>query len=170
MSIEENKALVRRFLDAHAKGDLDTVDEMLAPDFVDHNLIPGQQPGREGYLRALTEYHGAYSHTRYVIEKQLAEGEEVVTTFAVSATHDRGEWMGLAPTGKHFEALLVLIHRIVGGKITDEWTQGSGLAELTQRRLEQEMRERERIEQELRVARSIQRASLPEEVPTLEGW
>src|ERR687897_2340973 len=147
---EKNRALVRRFLEAHAKGDLDTMEEMLAPNFVDHNLIPGQQPGREGYLRALTEYHAAYSESRYVIEKQLAEGDEVVTTFAASATHDRGEWMGLVPTGKEFKALLVLIHRIVGGKIAEEWSQGSGLAELTQQRLEQEMRERERIEQELR--------------------
>jgi serine phosphatase RsbU (regulator of sigma subunit)/predicted ester cyclase len=170
MSLEENKALVRRFLQAHAKGDLDTVDEMLAPEFVDHNLIPGQQPAREGYLRALTEFHAAYSDTRYVIEKQLAEGDEVVTTFAVSATHDRGEWMGLVPTGKQFEALLILVHGVVGGKITDEWTQGSGLAELTQRRLEQEMRERERVEQEMRVARRIQQGSLPEGVPTLGGW
>src|SRR5215211_6186638 len=171
MSIEENKALVRRFLQAHANGDVDTVDEMLAPDFVDHNLMPGQQPGREGYLRALTEYHAAYSDTRYLIEKQLAEGGEVVTTFAVSATHDRGEWMGLVPTGKQFQALLILVHRVLGGKIiTDEWTQGSGLAELTQRRLEQEMRERERVEQEMRVARRIQQGSLPEGVPTLGGW
>jgi predicted ester cyclase len=170
MSAEKNKALVRRFLQAHAKGDLDTMEEMLAPDFVDHNLLPGQRPGREGYLRAHTEYHAAYSHTRYVIDKQLAEGDEVVTTFAASAIHDRGEWMGLVPTGKEFKALLILIHRIVGGKITDEWTQGSGLAEHTQQRLEQEMRERERIEQELRVARRIQHASLPEEVPQLEGW
>ena len=172
MSSEEefNKALVRRFLEAHAKGDLNTMEEMLAPDFVDHNLLPGQRPGREGYLRAHTEYHAAYSHTRYLIDKQLAEGDEVVTTFAASAIHDRGEWMGLVPTGKEFNALLILIHRIVGGKITDEWTQGSGLAEHTQQRLEQEMRERERIEQELRVARRIQHASLPKEVPILEGW
>src|SRR5215203_2809698 len=167
---ENNKALVRRFLEAHAKGDLDTLEEMLAPDFVDHNLIPGQRPGREGYLRSFTEFHAAYSDNRYVIEKQLAEGEEVVTTFAVSSTHDRGEWMGLVPTGKQFEALLVLIHRIVGGKIAEEWSQGSGLAELAEQRLEQERIERERIEQELRVARSIQQASLPEEVPTLGGW
>ena len=145
---ENNKVLIRRFLEAHAKGDLDTLEEMLAPDFVNHNLIPGQQPGREGYLRSFTEYHAAYSHTRYVIEKQLAEGDEVVTTFAVSATHDRGEWMGFVPTGRKFEALLVLIHRIVGGRIADEWSQGSGLAELTQQRLEQERRQRERIEQE----------------------
>ena len=170
MSAERNKALVRRFLEAHAKGDLDTVEEMLAPDFVDHNLIPGQQPAREGYLRGLTEFHAAYSHTRYVIEKQLAEGDEVVTTFAVSSTHDRGEWMGLVPTGKEFKALHILIHRIVGGKITDEWNPGSNLAELAQQRLEQVRIERERIEQELKVARSIQHASLPEELPDLEGW
>src|SRR5215204_3053991 len=170
MSVEENKALVRRFLEAHAKGDLDTLEEMLAPDFVNHNLIPDQQPGREGYLGAFTEYQAAYSHTRYVIEKQIAEGDEVVTSFSASATHDRGEYMGLAPTGNEFKALLVLIHRIVGGKITDEWSQGSGLAELMQQRLEQVMRERERVEQELQVARSIQQASLPNDVPTLEGW
>jgi serine phosphatase RsbU (regulator of sigma subunit)/predicted ester cyclase len=170
MSAEKNKALVRRFLEAHAKGDLDTLEEMLAPDFVDHNLIPGEEPGREGYLKSTAEYHAAYSESRYVIEKQLAEGDEVVTTFAASATHDRGEWMGLVPTGKEFKALLVLIHRIVGGKIVEEWSQGSGLAELAQQRLEQEMRERELIDQDLRVARSIQHASLPEEVPTLEGW
>ena len=170
MSARKNKALVRRFLEAHAKGDLDTLEQMLAPDFVNHNLIPGQRPGREGYLQSFTEFHAAYSHTRYVIEKQLAEGEEVVTTFAASATHDRGEWMGFVPTGKQFEALLVLIHRIVGEKIAEEWSQGSGLAELTQQRLEQERMERERIEQELRVARRIQQASLPEEVPQLEGW
>src|SRR5215212_11178847 len=170
MSVEENKALVRRFLEAHARGDLDTLKEMLAADFVDHNLIPGQQPAREGYLGAFTEYQAAYAHTRYVIEKQIAEGDEVVTSFSANATHDRGEYMGIAPTGKEFEALLILIHRIVGGKITDEWSQGSGLAELTQQRLEQERLERERVEQELRVARTIQQASLPEEVPELEGW
>jgi predicted ester cyclase len=167
---EKNKALVRRFLEAHAEGDLGAMEQMLAPDFVDHNLIPGEEPGREGYLQATAEYHAAYSDNRYVIEKQLAEGDEVVTTFAASATHDRGAWMGLVPTGKEFNAQLVLIHRIVGGKIAEEWSQGSGLAELTQQRLEQERIERERIEQELRVARSIQQASLPKEVPALGGW
>jgi serine phosphatase RsbU (regulator of sigma subunit)/predicted ester cyclase len=170
MSAQRNKALVRRFLEAHAKGDLDTVDEMLAPDFVDHNLLPGQRPAREGYLRGLTEFHGAYSHTRYDIEKQLAEADEVVTTFAVSSTHDRGEWMGLVPTGKEFKALHILIHRIVGEKITDEWNPGSNLAELAQQRLEQERIERERVDQELQVARDIQLGSLPQGVPTLEDW
>jgi predicted ester cyclase len=100
VSAEKHKALIRRFLEAHAKGDLDTLEEMLAPDFVNHNLLPGQEPARDGYLGAFTEYHAAYSDTRYVIEKQVAERDEVVTSFTVSATHDRGEWLGLVPTGK----------------------------------------------------------------------
>jgi serine phosphatase RsbU (regulator of sigma subunit)/predicted ester cyclase len=161
---------VRRFLEAHAKGDLDALQEMLAPDFLNHNLLPGQEPDLEGYLRSFTQYHAAFSDTHYVIEKQVAEGDEVMTIFTASSIHDRGEWLGLVPAGKEFKALLILVHRIVGGKIAEEWSQGSGLAELTQRRLEQEMREREHLEQELRVARRIQQASLPEEVPTLEGW
>src|SRR5215212_3983335 len=170
MSVEENKALVRRFLEAHAKGDADALEKMLAPDFVNHYLLPGQEPDRGSYLRAFTGYHSAYSHTRYVIEKQVAGGDEVVTSFTASATHDRREYMGIAPTGKKFEAQLIFIHRISGGKIAEEWSQGSGLAEITQQRLEQERFERERAEQELRVARRIQQASLPEEVPTLAGW
>jgi serine phosphatase RsbU (regulator of sigma subunit)/predicted ester cyclase len=168
---EKNKALVRRFLEAHAKGDLGAIEEMLAPDFVNHNLLPGQEPvrkTRKGYLQSTAEYHAAFSESRYVIEKQVAEGQEVVTSFSVSATHDRGEYIGIAPTGRAFEALLILIHRIVGGKIAEEWSQGSGLAELTQQRLAQERIEHARVQQELEVARTIQQASLPKGVPSLE--
>jgi serine phosphatase RsbU (regulator of sigma subunit)/predicted ester cyclase len=167
---EYNKALIRRFLEAHAKGNLAAVEETLAPSFVNHNPLPGQKPDREGYLRSFTEYHAAFANSRYAIEKQLAEGNEVMTSFTASASHDRGEWMDLVPSGKGFEAQLILVHRIVGGKITDEWSQGSGLAELMQRRLDQELRERERIEQELQVARRIQQALLPKDSPELTGW
>ena len=41
---EKNKALVRRFLEAQAKGDLDAVKEIMAPHFVDHSPVPGQSP------------------------------------------------------------------------------------------------------------------------------
>jgi serine phosphatase RsbU (regulator of sigma subunit) len=63
----------------------------------------------------------------------------------------------------------IRIHRIAGGKITDEWSEGSMLGALLPS-IEQEARRRERIEQDLRVARNIQQASLPNELPTLQGW
>jgi serine phosphatase RsbU (regulator of sigma subunit) len=78
--------------------------------------------------------------------------------------------MGVAPTGRELTNRAIVIHRIVGGKITEEWGMGTMGAKLRGQRLEQEIRERERVEQEMRVARRIQQASLPEEVPTLEGW
>ena len=51
MSAEENKALVRRFFEAQVSGDLHAMKEMMGVDFVDHSVLPGQDPGREGYLR-----------------------------------------------------------------------------------------------------------------------
>jgi serine phosphatase RsbU (regulator of sigma subunit) len=78
--------------------------------------------------------------------------------------------MGVAPTGKVLTNRAIVIHRVVDGKIAEEWGMGTIGATLRKQRLEQEIRERERVEQELKVARSIQLASLPKEVPTLEGW
>jgi len=166
---EGNKALVRRFVEAQAKGDLDAVKEMMAPDFVARSLLPGQEPDRNGYLRATAEYHAAFPGSHYIIEKQLAEGDEVATSFTARLTHDR-EYEGFAPTGREHVLTGIFIHRIAGGRIVEEFAEGTGILELVEQRLEQEERERERIEQELRVARDIQQASLPKEVPTLKGW
>jgi ketosteroid isomerase-like protein len=62
MSAEHNKALVRRFLEAHeGKADLDALDQMLAPDFISHiKRLPGQQPDREGYKWAIAQYSAAF--------------------------------------------------------------------------------------------------------------
>jgi predicted ester cyclase len=166
---EENKALVRRFVQAQADGDLDAAKEMMAPDFVARSLLPGQEPDRNGYLRATAEYHAAFSGIRYIIEKQLAEGDEVVTSFSARLTHER-EYEGFAPTGQEHVLTGIFIHRIAEDRIVEEFAEGTGILELVEQRLEHEERERERIEQELRVARDIQQASLPKEVPTLENW
>jgi serine phosphatase RsbU (regulator of sigma subunit) len=93
-----------------------------------------------------------------------------VTRFVVRSPHDRGELMGVAPTGRVLTNRGIVIHRIVEGKIAEEWGLGTIGGTLRKQRLEQEISERERVEQELRVARSIQQASLPKEVPQLEGW
>ena len=172
MSAEHNKALVRRFLEAHeGKADLDALDQMLAPDFVSHiKRLPGQQPDREGYKWAIAQYSAAFSLIRFVIEDQVAANDKVVTRFTVNSTHDRGEIMGLAPTGRQMTNRAIVIHRIVEGKIAEEWGMGTIGSNLRGQLLEQERIERERVDQELRVARRIQQASLPKEVPELEGW
>jgi serine phosphatase RsbU (regulator of sigma subunit)/ketosteroid isomerase-like protein len=167
---ERNKVLVRRFLEAQAKGDLDTVREMMAPHFVDHHPRNQQPDHREGYLRVFAQEQAAFSDIRYIIEDQIAEDDKVMTRWTGSGVHDRGEYQGFAPTGRWSAGKIIDVHRIEGGKIAEEWKGASTLADLQQERLAQVERKRERIEQELWVARSIQQASLPKEVPTLEGW
>jgi serine phosphatase RsbU (regulator of sigma subunit)/ketosteroid isomerase-like protein len=172
MSAEENMALARRFMEARVvKRDLDAVDEMLAPDFVNRNkLVPGQEPDREDYLQGIAAFHAALSEGHLIIEDQVAGGDKVVTRLVVHSPHDRGELMGVAPTGRVLTNRAIVIHRIVEGKIAEEWGMGTIGSTLRKQRLEQEISERERIEQELRVARTIQQASLPKEVPQPEGW
>src|SRR5215216_412385 len=157
-------------MEARAKADLDAIEEMMAPDFISHGLLPGQQPGREDYKRQVAKSGSALSDVRFVIEEQVAAGDKVISRISGRATHDRKEIMGVAPTGREVTSMAIFIHRISGGKIAEEWGAGTAGSELMGQRLEQERIERERIEQELQVARSIQQASLPKEVPTLEGW
>src|SRR5829696_7320115 len=149
----KNMALVRRFMEAQANAN--------------------QEHGREGYKQQVAEQLAALSEVRCIIEDQLAKGEKVVTRITWRSIHDRGEYFGLMPRGTEVEVTAMTMHRIVGGKITEEWSEwseGSGSAEVAQAHLEQEVRKRERVEHDLRMARSIQQASLPKEVPTLEGW
>ncbi len=171
MSVEEdNKALVRRFTEEVInQGNLDVADELLAPDFVDHDVIPGKVGGIEDVKRWIAERRASFSDLHFSIEEQIAEGDKVVTRIISSGTHDQNEYRGLAPSGARITMETVNIYRVVEAKIV-EVRHTANTAGLWQQRLQQERIERERIEQELQVARSIQQASLPKEVPTLEGW
>jgi predicted ester cyclase len=171
MSAEENMALARRFMEARVKGDLDALDEMMTHDYVSHaKLLPDQQPDREGEKWVVTQFAAAFSKRRLLVEDQVAGRDKVVTRFIVHFTHDLGELMGVAPSGREMTNRAIVIHRIVEGKIAEEWGLGTLGSKLRGQRLEHERIERERIDQELQVARSIQQASLPKEVPQLEGW
>ena len=160
---ETNKALVRRFLEAQSKGEVDTVKEMLAPDFVEDGWSQEEPDHRERYLRGLAEEQAAFSDIRYIIEDQIAEGDKVMTRWRGRGVHDRGEYVGLAPTGREAESQVIDVHRVEGGKIAEEWKGTTAVENLQEERLAQ-------VDQELLVARRIQQASLPKEVPELEGW
>jgi len=169
-SLEENKALVRRFNEeVYNRGNTDVADELLAPNFVSRDALTREEASREDYKREIAEQAATSSDLHFSIEEQIAEGDKVVTRTIGSGTHDLAEYEGLAPSGTRITIENIDIHRVVEGKIVEEWGV-SDTSPLWQRRMEQERIERERFEQELLVARRIQQASLPREVPTLEGW
>jgi signal transduction histidine kinase len=159
---EENKIVARRFLEAQAKGDMETLDELMAQDFADRSLLPGQRPGREDYKQSVAEMLAVYANTGFTIEAQIAEGDHVVSRYTGSSVH-RGKFLGVDPTGRESGYSGIAIHRIAGGKIVEEWAEADNL-EVVQSALELELRRRERIEQEKMAALGKLSAGLAHEL------
>jgi steroid delta-isomerase-like uncharacterized protein len=119
-STEQDKALVRRFTEMVNRGDADALDEVVASDLVDHAAFPGQAGGLEGYKQSLAMSRVAFPDGWITIEDMIAEGDKVVTRYTSRGTH-QGEFLSMPPTGKTVAFTGVVIHRIAGGKIAEEW-------------------------------------------------
>src|SRR5438067_10550601 len=89
MSTEENKALIRSFFDEINKLNVAALDELVAPDYVDHNPppFPGLAPGLQGGKQAFLMAQEAFSNVHHTIEDQIAHGDKVVTRLSVIGTH-----------------------------------------------------------------------------------
>ena len=131
MSTEENKALIRRQVEAWNTGNLDALDDLVAADLIHHDLPPGMAPGLEGFKQIISMHRKAFPDVRVTIEDILAEGDRVMNRWTVSGTH-HGEYMGIAPTGKQVTLKGMSIHRIEGGKIAEQWHEMDMLGLLQQ--------------------------------------
>jgi predicted ester cyclase len=121
MSVEENKAIVRRYLEeVWGKGDVALQSELLDPNVVDHNPLPNQAPGIEGQRQAVNLFMSAFGNTRMTVDSLVAEGDKVVDHWTWSGTH-QGDLMGIAPTGKTVTITGTDISRLVNGKIVEIW-------------------------------------------------
>ena len=128
-SAEENKALSRRVIEEmFNKGNLDLADEVLAPDYVDHDpSSPQEIRGPEGLKRFVPTARSAFPDTHIRIEDQVADGDLVATRYVVSGTQE-GELEGIPPTGNRVEFLGISIDRFSGGKLAETWDNYDALA------------------------------------------
>ena len=157
---EENEAIFRRYIEeVFNRGNLDVADEIFDR-YVSHQPDGSTlERGPEDVKRIRAAHFEAFPDERVSIEEQIAEGDKVVSRMTVRGTHQRG-FRGMAPTGKEVEIKGISIFRFSEeGKVVESWESFDELGLM-----------RQSIEQEFRVARGIQQASLPKEVPTLKGW
>lgn len=116
MSLEENKAIVRRFVEAYNERKLDLIDDFVASNYLDHT----NKVGREGLKQLFDVGLIAFPDWHETIEDIIAEGDKVWVRLSYTGTH-KGEFMGLAPTGKKITSKAVDIYRIVNGKLAEYW-------------------------------------------------
>src|SRR3954452_7425157 len=118
---DENKAAARAVMDAFNSGDLDSLDDVVAADAVDHDQYnPFAAEGREGLKKSIAMYRQAFPDLTMTIEEQIAEGDKVVTRWTGTGTH-QGELMGAAPTGKSSTVTGIGIDRFEDGRIVEAW-------------------------------------------------
>jgi steroid delta-isomerase-like uncharacterized protein len=130
---EQNKATARRFYEAWTSGDLDAFDEIMAPNYQDHDTQNPNAgtPGPAGAKRTAGMYREAFSDSNFDIELQVAEGDYVTTVWTATGTQD-GELMGMPPSGKHVEISGITIDRFENGMIVEGWTNWDTLGMMQQ--------------------------------------
>jgi steroid delta-isomerase-like uncharacterized protein len=126
---EANKAVSRRVFDVFNSGTVEDLEEIFAPDFVNHD--PSAPPGVEGARQQILLYRSAFRDLAVKVEDQIAEGDRVATRWSARGTHE-GDLLGIAPTGKKTTATGITIDRIDGGKIVESWTNWDTLGLLQQ--------------------------------------
>jgi steroid delta-isomerase-like uncharacterized protein len=125
MSLQENKNLVRRYVEAtddNQTSDWSFLDDFIAEDFVAHNpLHPGVSLDREGMKQGAELFRIAAPETRHEIKVQVAEGDLVVSHIVGRGVHT-GELLGIPATNKEIETEGIVIHRVRDGKIVAYWS------------------------------------------------
>jgi steroid delta-isomerase-like uncharacterized protein len=130
MSIEEHKTLVNRAVGAFNRGDLDAVDRLFAPDYVDHDRSRADlPPGPAGVKQAWKLFRTAFPDLQATIEDVVAEGDKVAVRGSIRGTH-QGELMGIPPTGRSVTVTLIDVNRIEGGRLVERWAEADMLGML----------------------------------------
>ena len=108
----------RAIEDGWNRGNLAAIDELFAPDFVEHQV--GIRPGREGVRDSIRELRTAFPDLRLVIEDVVAEGDLVWARIRATGTH-RGPFPGTAGTGRPIRVDVIDVVRLARGRIVEHW-------------------------------------------------
>ncbi|MBE7551891.1 MAG: ester cyclase [Anaerolineales bacterium] len=119
MTSEQNKNIIRRYIEeVWNNQNLDTLDEFLAANYVDHSL-PSQFSGREGVKQWVKALSASFDE-QTIIEDQVTEGDRSIIRLTMRLTH-HGEWRGIPATGKQVEIKGYRAYRLEGNKIAEHW-------------------------------------------------
>ena len=124
---EENKAIVLRWIEAYNNRDMQAEADARAPGYLAHVPAAPGPLDSEGWSRFIATFMEAFPDLRLTVKDIFSVGEMVSARVAFRGTH-RGEFQGIAPTGKEVAFSSIEINRVVGGKVEEHWVglTGSG--------------------------------------------
>ena len=118
-TIDQNKLLIRRYYaEVVNTGDVDRVPDFVSSDYVENYNGTRNECGLEGAKAHIQGVRSTFTDLHLAIERQIAEGEWVVSQVMVRGVHT-GDWMEMKPTGRVVEMYAVNVDRIINGKIVE---------------------------------------------------
>jgi predicted ester cyclase len=132
MAGEDNKAIYRRFVEEVVnQGHFNVVDELYAPDYVDHAAPPGAPGGLMGVKMIMGMFRTAFPDVHFTIIQMVAEGD-MVATFVTGEGTNNGPFMGRPASGKHAKWNSTGFFRVKDGRIVEHWGVPDLLAIMSQ--------------------------------------
>ncbi len=128
---ESNKAIIRRYRQAHNQNDMAALDEIVAADIISHNMLPGVPASREGGKMVHQGVTAAFPDGKTTTDDLISEGDKVVERFTFVGTH-KGEFFGVPATGKLIKVTGMSIFLIANGKIAEHWGENDGMGLMMQ--------------------------------------
>jgi steroid delta-isomerase-like uncharacterized protein len=118
---QANLAAMNRIYDEVVnQGKLEVFDELVSPDMVEHEKLPGFEPNREGVKQWFQMMHTAFPDLQFQVDDIFAAGDKVVARITMNGTQ-QGEFMGIKPTGKTIAVKAIDIVRFDNGKLVEHW-------------------------------------------------
>jgi steroid delta-isomerase-like uncharacterized protein len=116
-----NKELLRRFYkEVYVDWNMSLVDDVVSPQFTSHDWPADGPTGPQAFRDYYTELRSAVPDARYEVDDLIAEGDRVVVRWRLLGTH-KGDFKGLAPTGRPIVLKGIAIYRIEDGKLEERW-------------------------------------------------
>jgi steroid delta-isomerase-like uncharacterized protein len=115
------KELAQRwFAEVMNRGDEDVIDEICAPNFVDHDPLPGTGPDRDGIHQFVKQVRSAFPDLETTVDDIVAEGDEIAVRSTFRGTHE-GDFMGIPATGKKVEVANYDFVRLENDQAVEHW-------------------------------------------------
>ncbi len=118
--MDEERLAIETLYRAFSEGRPELLDQAVAPDWQDIPLAPGQAPGREGMEPLIRGLKAAFPDMRITVHEIIGAPGRAAVRAEIAGTH-KGEWFGIAPTGKAFRLPIHEFHHIEHGRLTHTW-------------------------------------------------
>jgi predicted ester cyclase len=119
---ETNKAIARRVYEIVSTGTFERASEIVDQDALDNELLPHDPPAKliDTFKETFAEAREGFPDLSITVEDLMVEGDRVAARVTMRGTH-RGEFQGIAPTGKRVEIKAIDMFRITNSKIVEHW-------------------------------------------------